>query len=388
MYDIVIIGAGPSGLAFACSLAGSGLSIALVDRKPREAIENPEDDGREIALTHHSINILKQLDVWSFIPSDAVSPLREARVLNGGSPFALRFGPPDKTGEALGRLVSNFQIRRALYRQLDVLNNVDFYSGCAISAMHRMTDRTDLDLEDGRKISARLLVGADSRFSWVRDQLGISAEIDRLGRGMLVTRMKHEGNHGGVATEWFDHHQTMAMLPLNNHRSSAVITLPMAESAKLGAMPEEEFAAEVARRYRHRLGAMQVDGPRCLYPLATTWSRQFVKPRAALIGDAAVGMHPVTAHGFNLGLQGQELLAQYVLAAHKKGRDIGSLATLRPYERRHQMNAMPIFRATNLIVKLFTDERPPAWVGRHAALRIASFAPGLRRRVSNMLLAD
>ena len=75
-FDIVVAGAGPVGLAFAASLAGTGLRIALVDPQAEAALADPADDGREIALTDHSVAMLAALGAWAKIPASQIAPLR------------------------------------------------------------------------------------------------------------------------------------------------------------------------------------------------------------------------------------------------------------------------------------------------------------------------
>ena len=145
------------------------------------------------------------------------------------------------------------------------------------------------------------------------------------------------------------------------------------------------FAADVQRRLRDRLGAMTVVGTRHVYPLVSVYADRFVAPRAALVGDAAVGMHPVTAHGFNLGLQGQAKLADAVLQAHAAGADFGSDAVLARYQRGHHAAAWPIYAGTRLVTRLFNDGTPVARVVRGATLRIANRLPPLRKAIAGHL---
>ncbi|MXP26182.1 5-demethoxyubiquinol-8 5-hydroxylase UbiM [Altererythrobacter indicus] len=385
--DIVIIGAGPAGLAFASTVAGSGLSVCLIDRQSYDDIADPKYDGREIALTHHSQSLLHDLGAWDLLPDEAIAPLRKARVLNGNSSFALNFDTGQTGADALGALVCNHEIRRALFRCAQKQQNVELLTGASVVSIERSSSDVVVKLADGRAITAKLLVGADSRFSWVREQLGIAAEINRLGRGMLVARMQHAKPHDAVATEWFDHHQTMAMLPLQGNNSSAVITLPMGQAESLMQLGEAAFNAEVTRRYKGRLGQMELVGTRHLYPLATTWSHHFAADRAALIGDASVGMHPVTAHGFNLGLSGQDLLAKAVLDAARKGQDIAGRRVLTAYETAHRRDSAPLYRGTNALVRLFTHEAPSSRVIRHVALRVAHKMPLVQSTIRARLMA-
>lgn len=385
-YDVIVAGGGPAGLAFARGLSGTGLRVAVVERQEREALAQPASDGREIALTHRSAATMQALGAWDRINPAQIFPLRSARVLNGGSPFALSFDTDGSGQDRLGHLVSNHLIRRALFEAVEGQAGLDLITGVGIEAARTGADGVQLDLADGRRLRGRLLVAADSRFSFVREQLGIGAQVNRLGRAMLVCRLAHAGDHEGVATEWFDDEQTIAMLPLGPGMSSAVLTLDEDAIARLADLSAEALGAEITRRYQARLGAMRVVGRPHVYPLAVTYARHFAARRAALIGDAAVGMHPVTAHGFNLGLQGGARLAQLLTEAARNGRDLASPLLLRHYEAAHRLASRPIYTATNMIVGLYTARHPAARAARHATLRVAARLPYIRHNVSRLLM--
>jgi ubiquinone biosynthesis UbiH/UbiF/VisC/COQ6 family hydroxylase len=385
-YDVLIVGGGPAGLSLGRSLADTQLRVAVVERQPEAAIANPAYDGREIALTHRSVATLKALGAWDLLPPDEISPLNEARVLNGASPFALSFETTEHGGGPLSLMVPNHRIREALYRTVQGQENLTLLADTGVTGLRTDAQAAEVTLADGRSVTARLLVAADSRFSRVREQLGIGAEVNRLGRSMMVCRVVHEGDHHGVATEWFDHHQTVAMLPLNGRRSSAVLTLPTDAMERIASLDDASLGAELTRRYQGRLGRMEVDAPAHVYPLATTYARHFAAPRAALIGDSAVGMHPVTAHGFNLGLQSQATLARLVKEAAERGQDIAAPALLRRYEMTHRLASRPLYAATNFLVRLYTDERPGARLARHATLRVGSRLPLARQAITAMLM--
>jgi ubiquinone biosynthesis UbiH/UbiF/VisC/COQ6 family hydroxylase len=385
-YDIIIVGAGPAGLALARSLAGTGLTMALVDRTSAAVLASPPCDGREIALTRRSVATLDRLGAWERLDAADIAPLREARVLDGDRAFALSFAGGDDV-DRLGCLVANHRIRRSLFEALEGQARLALFAGAAIRSVRTSAKEAAVDLEDGRQLHGRLLVGADSRFSLVRRQLGIGARLNRLDRSMLLCRVAHDADHGGIATEWFGHGQTIAMLPLNGgHVSSAVLTLPAAAIERFAGFDAQALGAEITRRYRARLGAMRVvEGP-YVYPLVTSFAHRFVGPRAAFVGDAAVGMHPVTAHGFNLGLQGAAKLAELVDGAAARGGDFAAAGLLRHYEAAHRLASAPLFAATNLIVGLYTDDRPAAaHLARPLALRAAARLPLLRRGVTRLL---
>ncbi len=384
--DIAVIGAGPAGLAFARGLAGSGLSVTLVERAPEAAIASPAFDGREIALTHASQRLMRELDALDRIPAAEMSPLRSALVMDGFSPFALTFAPEARSDTPLGKLVPNHLIRRALHDSLRDAGCARLITGVAVTAVETSPKGAGVTLADGRRLRARLLVAADTRMSEARRQLGIAARMHDFGKSMLVARVAHEKPHGGIATEWFGHGQTVAMLPLNGDLSSVVLTLPARTIEALMRADADAFAADATRRTAGRWGALRLVGTRHAYPLVATWAARFVGTRAALVGDAAVGMHPVTAHGFNLGLAGAHRLGQEIRGAMARGRDIADPGALLRYEMAQRRAAWPLFTATNTIARLYTDDRAPARLLRGAVLRLGSALGPARRLVTAQLM--
>jgi ubiquinone biosynthesis UbiH/UbiF/VisC/COQ6 family hydroxylase len=387
-FDVLIVGAGPVGLTFAATLARAGLEVALIEQQPRQALAEPDFDGREIALTHDSVRTLRDRGVWQHIPASEVSPLRAARVWNGSSTYHMHIATPGASGEPLGVLVANHHIRRAAWQRALAEPRVTLFCDSRVVDLAPAGDSRAIraTLQNGTTLQAPLSVSADSRFSHTRRAAGISATAKEFGRTMLVCRMHHARSHHGVAWEWFDHGQTLALLPLNGgFCSSVVVTVTEQEARRLQSLSDEDLDADIASRFQRRLGPLQVCSTRHTYPLVAVWADRFVSRRHALIGDAAVGMHPVTAHGFNLGLRGQAALARRILKAHAHHADIGGAQVLARYEREHRRAAWPLYTATNALVKLYTAEAPPMRFARDALLRVAGRFTPFREAVAAML---
>lgn len=382
---IVIVGGGPAGLALAIGLGMARRPVILVERLEQDSLANPEFDGREIALTHSSVAALRGLGAWERISPDAIYPLAEAQVFNGKSPLALSFDTGRSSDHRLGSLVSNCTIRRALFEAARELPSIEILAGRAVDHVATNASEANVWLDDGSDIAASLLVAADSRFSAIRAQLGIPTRMNRLGKSMLVGRVSIERDHGNVATEWFDNEQTLALLPLGDHQASAVVTLKDGEAQRLVSLGEDALGRELTRRYAGRFGAMRMLTPLNLYPLTTTYAQRFIASRAALVGDAAVGMHPVTAHGFNLGLAGTERLSRLIVSGGHGRSDPGSPFNLRRFEAGHRAATWPLYTATNAIVGLYTDDRAPGRLARQLGL-LAARLPPARRAVSHMLM--
>ncbi len=387
-FDVVVVGAGPAGLCFARSLAGSGLRIALVERQEEALLADPADDGREIAVTHRSRQLLQRLGIWDRIDAHDIGTLREALVLDGASRDGLIFSPALAGAQQLGWLLSNHAIRRAAFAEVAALPDVRLFAGARVASVRMEAAGAVVSLDGGETLRAQLVVAADSRFSETRRAAGIGANMHDFGKTMLVLRMRHEAAHAQTAWEWFAAGQTLALLPLHDpHTSSVVLTLPPRRMQALLAQDDAALGLDMARRFMHRLGAMEVAGPRCAYPLVGVYAHRFAAERFALVGDAAVGMHPVTAHGFNFGLLGQDVLASGLRSALARGAPIWSPALLQRYERRHRAATLPLYVATRLLAGLYTDDRLPARVLRKLALGAGAHLPPLRRMVVEGLTA-
>lgn len=373
--DVVIIGAGPAGLSLACALADAGLSTRVLEQQGLAALETPAPDGREIALTHRSRRLMTDLGLWDGLPPDLIAPLHEARVLDGERAEALRFEAPRGAVDPLGWLVPNHLIRAAAHAAARRRPRIRIQCDARVTALTLGADRASVTLAGGGRVDAALVVAADSRFSQARRLAGIGAAMRDFGRSVIVACVAHDKPNEGIAWECFRYGNTLALLPMNQDRSSVVVTVPASAAPGWLDLPEAEFAARIESQAGGRLGAMRLVGERHHYPLVSVYAHRFAAQRFALIGDAAVGMHPVTAHGWNLGLQGVETLVGELAAAHAAGRDIGAHAPLAAFERAHRRATWPTYVGTNALATLFSDESTPAKFARRAVLDLAGHLP-------------
>ena len=383
--DVVIIGAGPAGLCLAKSLADLGLKSIVIERQTENSLAEPAFDGREIALTHLSAELMRSLGLWDNIDAEAISPLLDARIFNGTSLFSLDIGHEDTQKSELGYLIANHLIRKAAYLAVKSTSGIELKTDLEVTNIKTAAKNVEVTLNNGEIIQAKLAIGADSRFSETRRAMGIAADMHDFGKTMMVCVMEHPIAHKHAAWEWFDYGQTLALLPMNGDRSSVVITLTPEEMNPLMVMNEDDFNREVSARFKHRLGPMRLVSTRHAYPLVTVYAKDFVAQRFALIGDAAVGMHPVTAHGFNFGLKSIATLSAEIKVAIESGKDIASENCLQRYEQKHRRDTRPLFLATHAIAKIYGSHSPPARLFRAGALRIGSRITPFKRAVAGFL---
>jgi len=384
-FDVLIIGAGPAGLCLANSLAGKGLKIGILERLGEDAIANPTYDGREIALTKPSQIELEKLGLWQRFAAEDIAPLKDAKVFNGASLNALEISSKHAKAEQLGFLVNNCAIRKAAYDQARTQQDIQIFYSCNITLTTSDATKATLVLDDGRTFTTTLLVAADSRFSTTRRHMGIAARMQDFGKTMLVCKMKITHEHHNVAWEWFGYGQTVAILPLQEKVASIVLTLKPLEMEKIKALTEQEFNVEIEQRLNGRLGQMQLISERYYYPLVGVFADKLIGNRTALVGDAAVGMHPVTAHGFNFGLQSQKRLASVILTAMRRNQDFGSSQVLQNYDHKQRLASFPLYKATSLLIGLYTNDKKQLRMVRDAGLKIAQTLTPLRWALAHQL---
>ena len=384
-FDIAVVGAGPTGVAFACGFVGTNIKVAIIDKLPREVIANPKIDGREIALTHHSVKILKKLKVWRYISNKSISVIKEARVLDGDSKYFLNFDHQEIQKDCLGYLIPNHIIRKNLYKRLKNFPNITFINKTECLSVNINSQYALITLSNGEKIKTSLVVAADSRFSKMRSKMGISAFTRDFNKNMIVCRMKHEKPHKNIAYEFFRYNQTQATLPYIKNQSGIVTTATKDLASILMKMDKKKFNKEMEDRFNNFFGKMKLLGKRYSYPMVTTYTKKFISHRFAVIGDAAVGMHPVTAHGFNLGLKGLDILIDEIKAAVKNKSDIGLTDILKNYQYKLHRVAAPVYLATNSIINLYTSNILPAKLTRQFILRFVNTIKPVKQTFLNIL---
>lgn len=370
--DLIIIGAGPVGLCFALSLKNTDIRVVIIDQQSHDVLSHFEPDGRDIALTHFSKQLLEDICVWNHIPNEFISPIHEAKVLDGDSEYALHFDAKTSNKNTLGYLVSNHALKEAIYKESETITNLTKIYDQTIKFISTNDESAVIILSNGDKIEASLIVAADSRFSKTRELSGIKAYQYDFNQEAIVCKMEHEKPHHQIAYECFLYDGTLAVLPLVGNVSSIVITVPTNKSKFIANYSEEQFNLYVEKRFKNKLGKMKLIGKRHQYPLIGVYADRFVSNRFALLGDAAVGMHPVTAHGFNLGLQGQNTLATLIKSARKKGLDIGDWILLKKYQLGHHSACRPLYLGTNAIVFLFTNDSFISKLLRKIILRVGN----------------
>jgi 2-octaprenyl-6-methoxyphenol hydroxylase len=380
--DVVIGGGGMVGATLALALAQGGLKVIVVDPVPPAAATDAKFDGRVSALSYSSQRMFQALGVWPQLEKDA-QPILDILVTDaplGGapSPFSLHFDSSE-IGRPMGAIAENRYIRRCLFDALDAEKNITLIAPAAMTGLEEQGGKIVASLSNGETSSASLAVAADGRESPMRDEMGLGVIGWSYPQMGIVATVEHEKPHEGVAYEHFLPSGPFAILPMTGSRSSLVWTEKDTLAPVMMKLPDDEFNAEIAKRFGDHLGATKAAGPRWSYPLKFHLARSFVKPRFALCGDSAHGIHPIAGQGLNLGLKDAAALAETLLDSARLGLDIGALDVLKRYERWRRFDSFTLAAATDGLNRLFSNDIAPLRIARDLGLGIVDGIAPLRR---------
>lgn len=381
--DVIISGGGMVGLTLALALGQGGLKVVVVDALPPAETVTPAFDGRVSALAYAAVRMMGALNVWPHLEAHA-QPIREILVSDGAigraaSPFSLHFDAQEVGADSLGHIAENRHIRSALYAAIAAEKNITLIAPALIAALTTGPGHTVAALSDGTEFQAALAVAADGRESRLRDQMGIGVIGWSYPQTGIVATVHHAKPHQGVAYEHFLPSGPFAILPMTGDRSSLVWTEAKDKAPAMLALDDDAFNAEVAARFGAHLGETEVVGGRWSYPLKFHLARDFVRPRFALAGDCAHGIHPIAGQGLNLGLKDAAALAETLLDAARLGRDIGTADVLKRYERWRRFDSFTLAASTDAMNRLFSNDIAPIRQLRDLGLGIVDAIGPARR---------
>ncbi|GAB4121411.1 MAG: UbiH/UbiF family hydroxylase [Sideroxydans sp.] len=374
-FDIVIVGGGIVGAALAAFLRDSGLTLALVEGQPwpppapqpspeseqegewgiSASVGRDDWDSRIYALTPGNVALLTGCGAWQLVEAGRVQQVEEMRVF-GDTGAILQFSAYQLGKPELAFIVESRALQQALWAVLRTQKNVTLIQPARCAELAATEAGAHLVLQDGRQLEADLIVGADGRDSWVRQQAGMPEVPTPYHQHGVVANFTCNRNHRGIAYQWFTPEGILALLPLPGRRVSMVWSVSPQQSAELLALPAAQLATRVAAAAQHILGELTVITPAASFPLRVLNLAHLTLPRLALIGDAAHNIHPLSGHGVNLGLHDAHDLAQVLL--QRGALNCGDLRLLRRYERARQPDILSMQLTTDALKHLFVNSNP------------------------------
>ncbi len=379
--DLVVGGAGFAGLALAIALRqalGERFSVVVADPALAQV---PSKDPRATAIAAAARRLFEAIDVWDDV-ADTAQPIldmvvTDSKLDDAVRPTFLTFGGDIEEGEPFAHMVENRYLIDALVARAKEVG-IELRA-TAVRDFETSAKVATVTFADGGTLDARLLVGADGARSAIRERAGIATHGWSYGQSGIVTTVEHERSHNGCAEEHFLPPGPFAILPLTGNRVSIVWTERTSDAERIVALPDDEFHAELEKRFGLHLGDLKVAGPRRAYPLGLYNARSFIADRLALIGDAAHVIHPIAGQGLNMGLRDVAALAESVADAARLGLDIGGPQVLERYQRWRRFDTMTMSVATDGLNRLFSNHSDALRLVRDIGLGLVERMPALKR---------
>jgi len=383
-YDIIIAGGGMIGTSLGLALAPLQLRVAVVEAVARGAAQQPSFDERSTALSRSSQRTFEAMGLWPDIVA-ASTPIKNIHVSDKGHFGFSHIDASEQKVEALGYVVINHVLGEVLQSSLRNVDGLDLLCPASICEVASSDEEITTAIEEpgGRRaLTCKLLVAADGANSNVRDMIGISASRVDYEQLAVIGNVLPDIAPDNRAYERFTDTGPLAMLPIADDRAAFVWMLSPGNAEDLLALSDEEFTERLQDTFGYRLGRFSKVGKRAAYPLALTRANGLIAKRSLVIGNAAHGLHPVAAQGFNLGMRDVATLCECIADARDDQEqmfDCGSAAILENYAEWRRSDQQKLVRFTDGIVRLFGDQRPPVRVLRNLGMLAFDMIPGIRK---------
>ena len=379
--DIVIAGGGMIGSSLALALVPLGLRITVVEAVAPGDAAQPSFDDRSTALSRSTQRMFEAMGLWPQVVA-ASTPIRHIHVSDKGRFGFSHIDADEQNVEALGYVVINRVLGDVLRDAIASAGNIDVRCPARITSVDVDADRARARIEgpDGKRdtLSAKLLVAADGANSTVRDMLGIAADQSRYDQYAVIGNLLPEKSMRNVAYERFTDTGPLALLPIADNRAAFVWTVSEADAERVMALDDAAFREELQAQFGYRLGQLSRIGKRAAYPLVLSKAMRLTSTRSVVVGNAAHGLHPVAAQGFNLGLRDVASLCDCIADQLADAGDIGAATMLDAYAEWRASDQKKLVRFTDGLVRLFGSRKPPMRVLRNLGMLGFDFVPGVR----------
>ncbi len=376
--DLIIVGGGMVGLTLANALKGLGWRIVIIERGGAQVLHSLGLDCRVSAIVAGNVQMLRATGAWEWMQRRA-QPLVQMRVWDDQHAGGIRFDASEIGLPYLGYLVENSNLQQGLLQNLEQDEGIEWCAPAEITDICWHEDAVSIVVDGERRFSAPLIVGADGGRSWLREQAGIDCWRRDYGQKGIVATVRPRQHHHGAAFQRFMRTGPLAMLPMCGGLCSIVWSNDNEQADGLMAMDDASFLEALNEAFGPVLGDIVEVGRRAAFPLRAQLVRHLVRPRLALIGDAAHTIHPLAGLGVNLGMRDAMVLAQELVDARRFDEDWGSMGVLKRYMKQRLPDILSVMGGMEGFHRLFTSALPGLHVLRGTGMRLIGNAGPIKQ---------
>ncbi|MEW5757676.1 MAG: UbiH/UbiF/VisC/COQ6 family ubiquinone biosynthesis hydroxylase [Pseudomonadota bacterium] len=386
-HDLIIVGGGMVGATLACELAQQDFDVALIEtRAPDCSWPQAEFDIRTSAITRASQHMFEHIGAWDGMAARRICPYREMRVWDATGSGAIHFDSAEIGEPDLGHIIENAVIQAALWERTAAIPGITRYCPALPQTLLLAQEGATLALQDGTRLAARLIVGADGGQSWTREQAGLPTYGWSYQQHAVVAVVRTQFDHQETAWQRFNAEGPLAFLPLAEKTFGIVWSTAPEHAEQLVAMDKAAFLKELHLSFGDALGRMLEVGARAAYPLRLSHTLRYTATRLALVGDAAHSIHPLAGQGVNLGLSDARALIQTLRDARAKQQDLGHALVLRRYERARKADNLLMLTVMDGFKRLFSNDQPILKSARNLGLNLTDRLTPVKNTVMRQAL--
>lgn len=380
-YNLIISGAGIPGLTLSLLLADLGLDIALLDPFPPKPLKDTAASGRTVALMQSSLNVIKATGIWDALKLLS-NPLETMRIIDDSAfkqdEIEAPFEAIDIGLDQFGFNIPNNHLRAALFEKAKTHKAITIYAQ-KLTRLDLSNRAATATLEDGKSLTAPLIVGADGRGSAVREQSGIGLKTKDYGQSAITCLINHSKSHKNVSTEFHRPGGPLAFVPLPGNQSSVVWVEKTARAEEIIRLKKSEFEQALQKHSKNILGGLTLEAGPEIWPLISLHASALIATRTALVAETAHVMSPITAQGLNLSLRDVATLAEIIADAARLGLDIGSDTILKKYEKRRNLDITTRVMGVDGMMRFVSQDIEGIKRIRRAGLKAVHTIPALKR---------